>query len=274
MDGSSQKGLTTKGGDSHEDRRDRAGSTAALDCEDEVAGLHGGCIGGTPPVHLTVQFIIELPSLVCANKMDRSNFRAREDSRVPNPTTKLETRTQNLIKALSFPLRAEIHRILSERVASPNEISKELGEHVTTISHHVRVLAELDCIEEVRQEPRRGAIEHFYKATVKPWVDTEDWDKMPLNVRKSFLGEAVDLFLRDCIAGIASGTLGDHSNIVLARDRTELDEQGLTEAREIADEAFKAIEEVAEKSANRLAESGEPGMTVPIMVACFPLPDA
>jgi hypothetical protein len=47
-------------------------------------------------------------------------------------------------------------------VASPSELPDALGEPLGNVSYHVRILRELDCIELVRTEPRRGALEHFY----------------------------------------------------------------------------------------------------------------
>lgn len=64
---------------------------------------------------------------------------------------------------MSHPLRlAIIEQLQDGREASPNEMRKQLGVPLTNISYHVRFLAELGVIEEVRNEPRRGAVEHFY----------------------------------------------------------------------------------------------------------------
>ncbi len=49
---------------------------------------------------------------------------------------------QRLIKALAHPLRVEILAILNERVASPNELAKGLGEGLSQVSYHVKVLHE------------------------------------------------------------------------------------------------------------------------------------
>ncbi len=192
---------------------------------------------------------------------------------MPRTTRKEATQAQNLIKALSYPLRAEIFRIISERgKISPKEIAKELDEGLPTVSHHVRVLAELNCIEGVDQVPRRGAIEHFYVATSKPWIDTADWDAMPKTVRNGFLGEIVELFLGDCVAALKEGSIGEDANFVLARDRLMVDEEGLTEGREIVDRALQELADVEARSSERLAESGETGLTVALAQAWFRLP--
>lgn len=69
-----------------------------------------------------------------------------------------------MVKALSHELRVEILTILNERVASPNELAKELGEGLSQVSYHVKVLRDYGTITLVKTVPRRGAVEHYYRA--------------------------------------------------------------------------------------------------------------
>jgi predicted transcriptional regulator len=52
--------------------------------------------------------------------------------------------------------------------ASPKELAGQLGEKLGNVSYHVRILARLGLIELVRETPRRGAVEHHYRATPRP----------------------------------------------------------------------------------------------------------
>lgn len=72
---------------------------------------------------------------------------------------------QRLAKALSSSLRARALNLISEGVASPKAIAKELGLDVRSVAYHVRVLRELGCIELVDTKQRRGAVEHIYRVT-------------------------------------------------------------------------------------------------------------
>jgi|GEM_PF-3151758 Bacterial regulatory protein, arsR family. len=81
-----------------------------------------------------------------------------------------------MAKAESNPVRFAILNILRQRVASPTELSKELGVSMSLASNHVKVLKEYDCIELVKTKPRRGALEHFYRAkaelaTAEPGIE-------------------------------------------------------------------------------------------------------
>jgi DNA-binding transcriptional ArsR family regulator len=67
-------------------------------------------------------------------------------------------------KAIAHPKRLEILAILEARQASPNEIAGELGAALSLVSYHVRKLRELGLIELANTTPRRGAVEHYYRA--------------------------------------------------------------------------------------------------------------
>jgi DNA-binding transcriptional ArsR family regulator len=58
-------------------------------------------------------------------------------------------------------------RILAEiaKPMSPSQLAVALGEPIGTVSYHVRELAEAGLLELVRTEPRRGALEHFYRVS-------------------------------------------------------------------------------------------------------------
>jgi len=75
-----------------------------------------------------------------------------------------------LIRALAHPLRWRILQTLNLRTASPSELAGELGAPLPNIAYHVKVLARNDAIELVKTEQVRGALEHFYRATMRPWL--------------------------------------------------------------------------------------------------------
>jgi DNA-binding transcriptional ArsR family regulator len=65
---------------------------------------------------------------------------------------------------------------------SPRELAARLSQELSTLSYHVRVLAECHAIELVRTEQNRGSTQHFYRAVVKAnWAITalETGEKPP-----------------------------------------------------------------------------------------------
>src|SRR6187200_3483509 len=111
----------------------------------------------------------------------------------PMTTSKSSASTSEarIAKALAHPLRARILQRLGERVASPGDLAVELGAPLGVVSYHVRMLRDYDCVELVRTEPRRGALQHFYKATARPNLDEGQWRTLPSGLRGELAGETI-----------------------------------------------------------------------------------
>jgi predicted transcriptional regulator len=73
-----------------------------------------------------------------------------------------------LVKALSNGVRASALELIAAGARSPKAIATELGLDVRSVAYHVRVLKKLGCIELVETRPRRGAVEHIYRAA--DWI--------------------------------------------------------------------------------------------------------
>src|ERR1700712_5338552 len=125
-----------------------------------------------------------------------------------------ETSEARIAKALAHPLRARILQRLGERVASPGDLAVELGAPLGVVSYHVRMLRDYDCVELVRTEPVRGALQHFYKATARPNLDEEQWRTLPAGLRKELAGETIQVVVDDLAASADAGLLEDPELIV------------------------------------------------------------
>ena len=111
-----------------------------------------------------------------------------------------------MAKALAHPLRARILTRLNERVASPNELSRELGEPLGNVSYHVKALLELRCVELVDTAQRRGAIEHYYRAITRARLDHSAFKKLPASVRGEISGATVEEAINDVSKAFKAGT--------------------------------------------------------------------
>lgn len=76
------------------------------------------------------------------------------------------TREIELAKVAAHPLRIEILTALEEgRASSPKELAQVLKRNVGDVSYHVKILREFKCVELIGEEPRRGAVEHYYRSS-------------------------------------------------------------------------------------------------------------
>jgi DNA-binding transcriptional ArsR family regulator len=178
-----------------------------------------------------------------------------------------------LVKALAHELRVEILTILNERMASPNELAKELNEGLSQVSYHVKVLKDYECITLVKTEPRRGAVEHYYRATSRPFVSDRDWQQLPGSVRSSLSAELLELIQEDAIHALVEGTFEARADAHLARNLALLDEKGWRDLMKGLGATQSLISKVQTESAVRLQKSGEEGIPVSVAVLGFELPE-
>jgi DNA-binding transcriptional ArsR family regulator len=174
-----------------------------------------------------------------------------------------------LAKALSHPMRTRILAILNERVASPNEISEMIDERLPNVSYHVRALLELECIELVSTAQRRGAIEHYYRALVRPFFSDRDWKRLPRSGRQAVADQILQMIWDDTSAAIKKGTFESRADRHLSRTPLTLDEQGWNELNALLRDIHAKAETIGAQSAKRVAKSDQDGMSTRLVMMHF-----
>ena len=161
-----------------------------------------------------------------------------------------------IMKALAHPLRQQILVELSRRVASPSELAEQLDQPLGNVSYHVRMLVDLDCIELVGTTPRRGALEHHYRATVRPMLDDAQWAALPVATRRALAGDLLKTIWKD--VGDAADAGGfDDATVHVSRELFALDARGVQEMSELLEATLLRAMEIKSESLGRLADSDE-----------------
>lgn len=181
---------------------------------------------------------------------------------------------QNLVKALAHELRVEILAILNERMASPNELAKELNEGLSQVSYHVKVLKDYECIELVKTEPRRGAVEHYYRASSRAFLTDRDWRQLPDTVRSGMSADLFQAVVDDAISAMESGTFDERTDRHLSWTPLILDQQGWNDVRDALDSTLKRVLNAHAESAKRLSKSGEVGMPASVSMLGYEVPES
>jgi len=160
---------------------------------------------------------------------------------------------ESLIKALAHPLRWRILDVLSDRgEASPVELARLLDEPLATISHHTRVLRDLRCIELTRTAPRRGAVEHYYRVLVPAFFDDEQWERVPVVLRRGVAGQIFSRIVEEAAAAGAAGAF-DAPGSHLDRMLVELDDRGWRELSAFLTTVLKRAQAIQDRSDARRA---------------------
>ena len=163
---------------------------------------------------------------------------------------------QRIVKALAHPLRIRMLSVLNQRVASPSELAGELGEPIGNVSYHMRTLADLGMVELVRTEPRRGAVEHYYRAIERPHLPSQDWTQLPASVRRSVSDSVGRQVLDDFTSASKDGGF-ERPGAHLSRIPLALDEKGWKEAGKALDEFVKKLEKIGASAADRAGDDAD-----------------
>jgi DNA-binding transcriptional ArsR family regulator len=164
---------------------------------------------------------------------------------------------EGLLKAISHPLRHRLLSMLDGRTASPNELARELGLPLGRVSYHIRLLHDLGAIELVATEPRRGALEHFYRAVASAWFGEGDWARLPRSARRGILGHNLQQIFSWVTSAAEDGGF-DHATSEVLRTSLQLDEQGREEVSRLARDALERARAIGAESAARRAAAGDP----------------
>ncbi len=140
-------------------------------------------------------------------------------------STSIKSVQDRLIKAMAHPLRFRLLIRLNEDAASPSALARELDEPIGNVSYHVRVLDDLGAIELVETRQVRGAVEHVYRATARPYFDDAHWAALPVNVRRQLQDSTIQGIWDHLVEAAATAGL-DRPDTHVSWTTLELDEQG------------------------------------------------
>jgi len=172
---------------------------------------------------------------------------------VPDQTEAID---QRLVRALSHPLRVQILELLTDRVASPNWLSGQLDASLSHVAYHTRALDKCGCLVLVKTAQKRGATEHFYKATPDAFVGSPAWRGVPRPVLSGVSGATLRTFIDKAIDALETGTLDGREDTVFRWMPLLLDPQGWKEVVAILEETTEKVLAAHLQSQDRLATGG------------------
>jgi DNA-binding transcriptional ArsR family regulator len=146
----------------------------------------------------------------------------------------------DLVKAMAHPLRYELLLKLNGRSASPNELSKEVKASVGTVNYHIRLLEQMGFVELVEQKKRRGATEHFYRATQRAWFSKSGWARLPIAVRRSIAGVTLDS-IWGTVKRAAVANAFDDPDVHVTSTALELDDKAYANVCEVLSGALQRV---------------------------------
>jgi len=179
---------------------------------------------------------------------------------------------QVVAKAFAHPLRVQILVILNEKTASPNMLAQQLDQSLNLVAYHVRVLEKYDCIELVDTKQRRGATEHFYRATRRQFLTDSEWARLPKSLRPGLSSAMLKTAFDDVEEALDKNTFDELDDRHLSRTPMVVDRKGWEDAAEALAETLDRLIEIQGEAAVRLGESDEEGLHSKVLMLHFKSP--
>lgn len=177
----------------------------------------------------------------------------------------------DLICALSHPLRVHIIDVLNEVTASPSDLARDAGLSVNYVAYHVKELERIGFVELVRTEPRRGTVEHFYRAKRRLFFEDHEWEQLPQPIRRGLSIDIFRLILDDARKALAAGTLDERTGH-LSSTTLLVDEQGWDELISGLNELLERVLSIQAECAERLEASGGKPISASVSLTGFEMP--
>lgn len=184
--------------------------------------------------------------------------------------------TLRLSKVFADPLRMKILAELNMREMSPKQFFEEFGgDSLPRVCRHFDVLVDYDWLYLARTESggkRRGAVEHFYRATEPAVFDEGNWPEVPKTMKEVVTWRVLETFVAQVKEAMKAGTVDARDDRHFTWTPLHLDEAGWTNVIAGLDAFFYFLQKEQERAGHRMAESGEEPIAMTVALAGFESP--
>ncbi len=167
------------------------------------------------------------------------------------PKGKKLTLKQRLLKAMAHPLRVRILAYLNDRPWSPSELANELAEGLSQVSYHVKVLRDFELIEMTKTEPRRGAVEHYYRAIERVFMPSSITKQFPKSAQRGMFVGTLEDANKDIAASLKSGRFDERPDYHVSYTPADFDTLSCEAAERLADKFVEDFIQLGVDAANR-----------------------
>jgi DNA-binding transcriptional ArsR family regulator len=162
---------------------------------------------------------------------------------------------------LAHRIRIEILAALHEGPASAKELAAAIRQPLSTLDYHIKEMLKDGAIDVAKTMKVGNLVQHFYCMIELPYYSDEEVAAMTRDERQALISMILQAAMAEALASLWAGKMVDDHLIFLAWNRVTLDIQGRADLSEEQTRSWARQHEIEAESANRMAESGETGIT-------------
>ncbi len=163
---------------------------------------------------------------------------------------------------LGHRIRIEILAALHERPESATGLAKIVRQPLGNIAHHIKELLKDGSIEvayTVEVDP--NLTQNYYRVVKLPEFSDEEIAAMTPEDRQALAALILQASMAEALASLWAGKMIHDPRVMLAWNRINLDKQAREDFADEQAQSWDRVKEIECEAANRMAESGEPGVT-------------
>jgi hypothetical protein len=157
-------------------------------------------------------------------------------------------------RALAHPLRQRLYYEYHREPTSPSRAAKRLDARLNVVSYHTHVLLSHRCIELVDHRRVRGTVERFYRATLDPIIEDDEWEALPIRLKRALTHGTLSMTWAEVRRAALNGGF-DQACAHMSRTPLELDSEGRDELnarlRGLIDEVLRIQAESADRGSTQ-----------------------
>lgn len=184
--------------------------------------------------------------------------------------------TMRVAKVFADPLNLKIVAELNMREMSPTQFLDEFGgASISGIDRRFKLLAEMGWLKMVGEKTggrRRGATEHFYRATGPAIFDNRSWSEVPDAIRATFSWRIFEQLAEQVREAMTAGTFDARPDRHHTWSLLLLDQLGWEQVIAAVDALFESLFEEQADAKIRIAKSGEKPILATVALAAFESP--
>lgn len=228
-------------------------------------------------IYLTIG-VFPPPERVCSVTCDYKKLMRVKEAKVAAEAAEALRRigqqgVRGVEDAVSFSvghrIRIEILAALHEGPATSKELSKIIGQPLSTVSHHIAELIKDASIEIAKTEMVGNLIQHYYCMVKLPLYSDDDVAAMTPEERQGLAAIIIQAATAEAMASLWAGKFREDPRVMLAWNRITLDKQGREDLADEEARSWSRKEEIEAESANRRTKSEEPGVTYIVSAFSF-----
>ena len=160
--------------------------------------------------------------------------------------------------AVAHRLRVDILTVLHDGPASQKELSAQLHEPLSNITHHINELSDANAIEVAFTKKVGNVEQNYWRAvTTSCFWSPDDLAALTIEEHEVLSRIIVQSITAEMLAALRAGHLAGDPYAATAWDRVWLDERGYRDLNEATGTFLARMYDAAAESATRAAETGE-----------------